>query len=239
MFVLLATAVFAAPQASTDVPVPMDGAEFLPKFLEDSNEEGRKQFWTIITSKDATVANIEAKLNEWASKQSEQVQKDYEHAKDNLKKIISALKEAVEKSSLSAAAKDAFKMVDSIVSNTQQTFPQQVKAIFDYIKSLPEKTRQELRQVLQLLVLSIMNPAKFLIVLFSILAVTNAFVHLGDSLTVHGNSTGMHVNSVDSVNTVDLEDLEGLVDLVVDMGEDSVVAVAVVVVVVGGARRNK
>ncbi|KHN71710.1 hypothetical protein Tcan_02092, partial [Toxocara canis] len=101
----------------------------------------------------------QSKLQKWAAEQGGDVEKYFETMAAKIKDMITALSEAIEHSSLPQAAKDAFKKLGEITSDDNQTFAQQLQEIVDYMKTLPEDTRKEMRKFIGDLIKSAIEKA--------------------------------------------------------------------------------
>lgn len=84
-------------------------------------------------------------------------QKDFENAGKKLKEMIESLNEAISQSSLSTEAKNAFSRLREIVSDGTQTFGEQIQKVVNYVQSLSEGTRQEMRNFLANAIKSAIN----------------------------------------------------------------------------------
>ncbi|KHN87802.1 hypothetical protein Tcan_10033 [Toxocara canis] len=163
---VLASAIIAAPQQPSGVmtfdlmkPVVANLEPLMPKFLQEATPEARKQFWEIICNKEATIEQTQQKLQEWATQQGDDVQKDFQNAGAKIKEMIATLTTTIEQSSLSQAAKDAFKKLGEIAANDNQTFVQQMQQLADYMKTVPEDVRKEMQQFVHALVKSAVGKA--------------------------------------------------------------------------------
>ncbi|VDM44967.1 unnamed protein product [Toxocara canis] len=131
----------------------------MPKFVQVASPDARKEFWQIVGDKDATIEETQSKLQKWAAEQGGDVKKYFETMAAKIKDMITALSEAIEHSSLPQAAKDAFKKLGEITSDDNQTFAQQLQEIVDYMKTLPEDTRKEMRKFIGDLIKSAIEKA--------------------------------------------------------------------------------
>ncbi|VDK57695.1 unnamed protein product [Anisakis simplex] len=134
---LLVTAVIAAPTMSPSFAL-------MPKFLKEAKPEAQQEFMAIVTDESLTINELEEKLNAWAAKQGGDVEKDYKMLEETAKKDADELNDAAESSSsLSQAAKDAFKHIDEIAADQNQTVTQLIKTIANYCENLPVSVLEE------------------------------------------------------------------------------------------------
>uniref|UniRef100_A0A9J2PTJ0 SXP/RAL-2 family protein Ani s 5-like cation-binding domain-containing protein n=1 Tax=Ascaris lumbricoides TaxID=6252 RepID=A0A9J2PTJ0_ASCLU len=155
MFALIAIAllisnILAAPHVPQDArkvllrePSPELLSDIEPTFLKEASEEAREEFEKIVNDESLTIGEVRSKMNEWASKQGGDVQRDFEKAQKEFKEMEEAFDKAVSESTLSTAAKNVFQKMKVLSSDENQTEEQQEQNISDYLDSLPEDTRNE------------------------------------------------------------------------------------------------
>uniref|UniRef100_A0A914ZMW9 SXP/RAL-2 family protein Ani s 5-like cation-binding domain-containing protein n=1 Tax=Parascaris univalens TaxID=6257 RepID=A0A914ZMW9_PARUN len=123
-------------------------AGLMPKFLKEASNDARKEFWQILRNNSNTIAETQSELQAWAAKQGDDVRRDFGNAGEKLNEMIESLYEAILQSSLSTEAKNAFAYVREIVSDKKQTFGEEIRKVVNYIQSLSDETRQEMRNFL-------------------------------------------------------------------------------------------
>uniref|UniRef100_A0A914SF95 SXP/RAL-2 family protein Ani s 5-like cation-binding domain-containing protein n=1 Tax=Parascaris equorum TaxID=6256 RepID=A0A914SF95_PAREQ len=158
----LASAICAAPQSLDEQDGTLQKASFIhlglmPKFLREASENARNEFWQILRNHSNTIAETHLKLQAWAAKQGDEVQKDFESAGEKLKEMIESLKEAISQSQLSEEAKDAFSHLSEIATDGSQTFGKQMLEIAKYMQSLPHETRQEMHNFVENAIKSVVH----------------------------------------------------------------------------------
>uniref|UniRef100_A0AC35FIU2 SXP/RAL-2 family protein Ani s 5-like cation-binding domain-containing protein n=1 Tax=Panagrolaimus sp. PS1159 TaxID=55785 RepID=A0AC35FIU2_9BILA len=142
---IIALAIIFAISASAQPMPPMPPP--LPPFLEGADQSVIKQFDHLIASSGSlTDSQIDAAVDEWISKQSDDIKNKYNSFKEEMKKHQAAAEAAHQASiaKFSPEAKAADQRLSAVANNPTLTSQSKSQQIYQIMKSLPENVRQEI-----------------------------------------------------------------------------------------------
>ena len=119
----------------------------IPPFLEGADRSVVKQFDHLIASSGSlTDSQIDAAVDEWISKQSDDIKTKYNSFKEEMKKHQAAAEAAHQASiaKFSPEAKAADQRLSAVANNPTLTSQDKGQQIYQIMKSLPENVRQEI-----------------------------------------------------------------------------------------------
>uniref|UniRef100_A0A914YCR3 SXP/RAL-2 family protein Ani s 5-like cation-binding domain-containing protein n=1 Tax=Panagrolaimus superbus TaxID=310955 RepID=A0A914YCR3_9BILA len=122
-----------------------------PPFLEGADQSVIKQFDQLIaTSGHLTDAQIDAAVDEWASKQSDDIKNKYNSFKEEMKKHQAAAEAAHQASiaKFSSEAKIADQRLSAVANNPSLSSQDKSRQIYQIMTSLPENVRQEIEKAM-------------------------------------------------------------------------------------------